>query len=256
MAKEYETNKDITNAKFYYNLAILLGDTKSLKKLEYLDNDAIRYLKKYHSNPINTDFIHIINYWFGINFKNYSILDNFDKEMSPTIIHDKWLNIWFAKNDQQIKVDEELKMFEEYYDKYKNYDPTYLYEYIALIILYDQVPRNIFRNTPKAYETDNIAFKHASFLVDYIKYLPFHICIFIVLSHCHQESIDVHGKCKNILNVVKQKHLSIYHNIFTTLNALFENHYERIKIFGRIPERNSILGRISSEKEIVYMKNL
>jgi uncharacterized protein (DUF924 family) len=147
-------------------------------------------------------------------------------------------------------------MFEEYYDKYKDYDPTYLYEYVALIILYDQIPRNIFRNTPKAYETDNIAFKYASLLTDYIKYLPFHICIFIVLSHCHQESIDVHNKCKNVLNSLKEKHMLVYHNIFPTLNALFENHFDRIKFFGRIPERNSILGRISSDKEIVYMKNM
>ncbi len=248
--KEYELNNDITNAKYYYNLAVLQGDSIGLKKLEYLDKDVIRYMKKYHSNPINTDFIHIINYWFGYKFNGYKIIYDFCNEISSTKIQEYWINLWFAKND------DELKMFEKYYDKYKSYDPTYLYEYIALIILYDQIPRNIFRNTPKAYETDNIAFKYASFLKDYIEFLPFHVCIFIILSYCHQESLDVHLTCKNMINIIKEKHISKYYNIFSTLYSLFENHYDRIKFFGRIPERNFILGRISTEKEIVYMKNL
>lgn len=32
------------------------------------------------------------------------------------------------------------------------------------------------------------------------------------------------------------------------------NHYERIKMFGRIPERNVYLGRKSTESEIAFIK--
>lgn len=41
-------------------------------------------------------------------------------------------------------------------------------------------------------------------------------------------------------------HLALIHN----------NHYERIKMFGRIPERNKYLGRINTEAENIYIKTV
>jgi len=57
----------------------------------------------------------------------------------------------FAKGETQQWIDKE-----KYHHHYKDYQPRYLYECIVMIVLYDQIPRNIFRNTRQAYETDHI----------------------------------------------------------------------------------------------------
>jgi uncharacterized protein (DUF924 family) len=251
---EYENNNNKEEAIYYYNLAVLFGESLGLKKLEYLTKDGIQYIKKYHNSELNLDFVNLLHYWFD--FKFTGKVNYFYQEMPNNAIHQKWLSTWFAKNSEQIKIDNDLKQFEEFYEKYKNYDPTYLYEYVAMIILYDQLPRNIYRNTPKAYETDHIAFKYANMLTNYIDYLPFHISIFVILSHCHQENPNVHMNCKELMNKLKLKYMSSNNVIINTLNNLFNNHYDRVSLFGRIPERNNILGRKSTDNEIAYMKSL
>lgn len=253
-ARKYEINKDIANAIYYYHLAVLQGNDLGLKKLEYLENDIIRYLEKYNNRQINLDFVQLLCYWF--NTKPNLIIRGFNKEFDSLSISSNWSHIWFAKNAEQTKIDENLKSFEELYDKYKNYDPTYLYEYVAMIILYDQIPRNIFRNTPKAYETDSIAFKYAKFLSNYMEYLPLHVNIFIILSFCHQESKDEHKRCVDLVQKIKDKYKRVNFEIVNTLYQIFQNHYDRIIMFGRIPERNNILNRQSTILEKVFMNNL
>ncbi len=252
IGQKKEINNQIDYAKFYYHLSVILGYDLGLKKLEYLENNVVKYLCKYHNKSFNEDFLHLIMYWFDIKVKN--ITTNFEKEMKPAHVSQCWINTWFAKNTNQIRVDNELKIFEEMYNKYKNYDPTYLYEYVALIILYDQIPRNIYRNTEKAYQTDSIAFKYAKFLSQFIDYLPLHVNIFVILSYCHQESVESHQECKLLIKKIVTKYSDF--EIIKSLESIFYNHYDRIMLFGRIPERNNILNRKSSEQENIYMNNL
>lgn len=253
-AHEYEIANNIPDAIYYYHLSVLQGNELGLKKLEYLENDPVRYLKKYHTDKINQDFINLICYWFDV--KPIDVIRSFNKDIEPTTILSNWTNIWFAKNAEQTKIDKELKIFEKLYDKYKDYDPTYLYEYVAMIILYDQIPRNIFRKTPKAYETDHIAFKHAKFLSNYIDYMPFHVNIFIILSFCHQELKETHIECSKLIQIIKDKYVKKYFQIVNILSQIYQNHYDRILLFGRIPERNIILNRPSTEEEKVFINNL
>ncbi len=254
IALNNEINKDIENAKYYYHLSVLFGNDLGLKKLEYLEKDVVRYLNKYNKRTVNEDFLKILIYWFDIKYK--TILNGFDKELSSTLVYANWTNIWFAKYNQQKRVDQELKFFEDMYNTYLNYDPTYLYEYVALIILYDQIPRNIFRNTAKAYETDHIAFKHAKFLSQFSDFLPLHVNIFITLSYCHQESLEDQKYYEHIIHKVCNKYQNSHYEIIKSLKNIFYNHFDRIKLFGRIPERNIFLNRQTSTQEKVYMDNL
>ncbi len=253
-AHNYEIANDKPNAIYYYHLSVLQGNDLALKKLEYLENDVIRYLQKYNNHELNIDFIELLSYWFGIS--PVVVIKNFDKPISSSSIYNNWTSIWFAKNAEQTQIDKDLRRFEPMYNKYKNYDPTYLYEYIGLIILYDQIPRNIYRNSPKAYETDSIAFTHASFLSSYIDYLPFHINIFIILAFSHQECLQSHKMCALFIEKIKEKFEKNYFEITNTLITLFQNHYDRIQLFGRIPERNKILNRQSTHQELVFMSSL
>ncbi len=248
-----ETNNP-EKALFYYELAKLFEYKLALKHLEYLDKpNKLKHLINYNNNTINEDFINILMYWYNIIIPKTSY---FYKDSNNINIVDSWINIWFAKNENQKKIDNELLNFEKYYDKYKNYEPVYLYEYVALIILYDQIPRNIFRNTYKAYATDNIALNYALYLIKYIDYLPFHICIPIIMSLIHTESLEVLKTAENIIKQLKEKYCVKYNDIFNSLNNIFINHFDRIKLFGRIPERNKFLNRNTSEEEKIYLKSL
>jgi uncharacterized protein (DUF924 family) len=44
--------------------------------------------------------------------------------------------------------------------------------------------------------------------------------------------------------------------IRNAMKKIIHNHSERILLFGRIPERNKILGRISTSEELTYLKAL
>lgn len=44
-----------------------------------------------------------------------------------------------------------------------------------------------------------------------------------------------------------------YNIVTSTLNNIFNNHNDRIMMFDRIPERNRILGRKSTDREITYL---
>ena len=39
-----------------------------------------------------------------------------------------------------------------------------------------------------------------------------------------------------------------------SLKQIARNHRDRVEAFGRIPERNKVLGRVSTEKELVFMR--
>ena len=88
----------------------------------------------------------------------------------------------------------------------------------------------------------------------FIKFIPFHLCIPIIMSHVHCESLDILNNTKEAINDIKKKYHN--YNIFPSFDGIFQNHYDRISLFGRIPERNKFLNRVSTEKEVVYLENL
>ena len=117
---------------------------------------------------------------------------------------------------------------------------------LAEIIILDQFFRNIFRDTPKAFAYDSMALtlaqtainKHSDSQLDNDEksflYMPF--------MHC--ESKLMH------LQAIKLFSQSGLEN-----NLDFEHkHKEIIDRFGRYPHRNEILGRISTAKEIEFLK--
>jgi len=106
---------------------------------------------------------------------------------------------------------------------------------LALIILLDQVPRNIFRNTPQAYMTDNKALSIAKIIVNkgWDKEMPGTFRRYVYSPFNHSE------------NLVDQE-MSV--RLFTDLGDsqhLFwaKSFYDTIKKHGRFPHRDSILGR-------------
>lgn len=176
-------------------------------------------------------------------------------------LEDVWTNLWFAKNEQQKLIDKKYQIFAQMYESNKETKPKNVFEKLALIILYDQIPRNIFRGSDKAYATDHIAFHFAQSIVeeekeDLVDNYPLHFIITILMSYCHQESKEHQEFARKTIEKIQKKYPSSFLRVVAHLKQIQINHQDRINLFGRIPERNRYLGRESTEKELVYLKNV
>ena len=117
---------------------------------------------------------------------------------------------------------------------------------LALIILLDQLPRNLFRRSARAYATDNKArfFAHHALDQKYDKNVsPWHK-VFFYLPFEHSENI-------------KDQNLSV--QLFSSLNINSATeaaigHREVIDKFGRFPYRNEALGRTDTSEEKEFLK--
>lgn len=121
---------------------------------------------------------------------------------------------------------------------------------LALVILLDQVPRNIFRDTPRAYESDGKAREIASAAIARgldRNLLPVER-MFLYLPFEHSERIEDQERALEL---------------FATLEAFPETkdimktvrrHYEIVARFGRFPHRNAVLGRATTPEEATFLQ--
>jgi uncharacterized protein (DUF924 family) len=179
-------------------------------------------------------------------------------DLDESTVRDAWLSRWFAKGKQQSQVDQEMRShFEFMLDTFVNYEPATLWETMALIILYDQISRNIYRGTPKAYSFDHISRKLALNVAEkHPKCLAFHLECTILIALCHSENMGDQNLLKTRLLHIEPLYAKKYELLFKALHSIQRNHEERICLFGRFPERNTFLGRTSTYCELAYLNAL
>ena len=114
------------------------------------------------------------------------------KEIAPTRLRDLWTGVWFAKGERQTVVDTQLKRFRSLLDCEWGRQGYYAWQELGLLVLYDQVPRNIFRGSPEAYIYDSSALKLAKKLLLSEEFVPLHGKVAIVICHLHSENIADH----------------------------------------------------------------
>lgn len=117
---------------------------------------------------------------------------------------------------------------------------------LALCILFDQVPRNVFRGTPQAFETDAAARAIAFAALDrsFDRDLAPEHRLFFYLPLMHHEDVASQRRCLSL--VVERVGMP------EAVGAA-RRHLEIIERFGRFPHRNAILGRKSTPEEIVFL---
>ena len=121
---------------------------------------------------------------------------------------------------------------------------------LALIITFDQFPRNMFRDTPRAYETDAKSLNIAALSIERgfdqvftslkrrFFYLPFE----------HSEHIDDQYRSVELFETLKQDDpMAVEYAV---------RHMRVIEQFGRFPHRNKILGRESTPAEETFLKTV
>lgn len=121
---------------------------------------------------------------------------------------------------------------------------------LALIVTLDQLPRNMFRATPRSFEADAMALGYARLAVGrgYDRGYPQLIRIFFYLPFEHSEALADQRRCMELIEALPD-----FPNKSRNVGYA-RRHLEIIERFGRFPHRNEILGRASTREEIEFLK--
>ena len=116
---------------------------------------------------------------------------------------------------------------------------------LARIILLDQLPRNLFRGTPRAFATDAAALAAAEAALGhgFDRAYPTAARPFFYLPFMHAEDLAAQDRSLDLFRILGER--ENYHY------ALL--HHDPVRRFGRFPHRNAILGRPSSPEEDAYL---
>ena len=171
------------------------------------------------------------------------ILDFWFKEISP--------NMWWKKD---LAFDKEImQRFGEAHEaavsnslrSTTGWQPS-AHSYLAEIIILDQFSRNIYRDTPKAFSCDNQALLLSKEAIKkgFDQTLSAVERSFLYMPFMHSESLNEHETA-----------VTLYEKNGIQNNLDFEiQHKKIIEEFGRYPHRNSILGRKSTDEELVFLQ--
>ena len=121
---------------------------------------------------------------------------------------------------------------------------------LALILLFDQFPRNMFRGTPRAFATDSNALATARHAIahGFDAVLPTVERSFVYLPFQHSEQLD-----DQLESIRLNRALADDDPDMAGYVRYAEQHMEVIRRFGRFPARNAILGRSSSPEELEFL---
>jgi uncharacterized protein (DUF924 family) len=120
---------------------------------------------------------------------------------------------------------------------------------LAHVMLLDQVPRNIFRSTPRAFASDHLALAATNRALDrgFDQAVPaaWRVFFYLPLEHSEvladqQRGLDLLLALPSVPGRNSEGHMS-------------RLHLEIIERFGRFPHRNAILGRASTAEELTFL---
>jgi uncharacterized protein (DUF924 family) len=163
----------------------------------------------------------VLKFWFGLEPRQWW---NGGAELDHRI-KQNFLKLWVEK--RQLPVDEFLT------------DPLTA---LAAVILFDQLPRNMFRWQADAYATDHLALAIAKQATD--RKLDQELALeerkFLYMPFQHSENLDDQNRAVLLFTEIGDDEQIKYAN----------HHRAIIERFGRFPHRNAILGRAPRPDEL------
>ena len=116
---------------------------------------------------------------------------------------------------------------------------------LALVILLDQFPRNMFRGDPRAYATDALAcdVARSALARGADRRLDPDLRPFVYMPFMHSENIDDQDLCVALFRASADASNLEYAEI----------HADIIRRFGRFPHRNAVLGRKTTPVEQAFL---
>lgn len=187
----------------------------------------------------------ILDFWFG----PIKTADDFPQDK---------IILWFGKKDD---VDKDMRNKYEYLvqaaanhelDSWTRTPRGRL----ALILLLDQFPRNIYRDTPQAFAYDQQALKLAFEGIDKnedAQLLPIERA-FLYFPLMHSEDPKIQKISIEKYHALAQSVPTALYSNYRSYERFALRHFDVINSFGRFPHRNKILGRDSTPEEIDFLK--
>ena len=165
---------------------------------------------------------------------------------------------WFGKDE---RVDKEIrdnfkedveKAFQGEYDFWKKKPYTSL----ALILLLDQFPRNIYRGTARAFAYDEKALAASLYGLDLRldRRLPLLGRLFYYLPLEHSEDPECQERSVKLFHALVHEAPEEMIDSFQEVYGYALRHKEIIQRFSRFPHRNGILGRQPTPDEVEFLK--
>lgn len=189
----------------------------------------------------------ILDFWFG---------DLKDGEVPPRELS----RMWWAKNpdiDEYIRKNFENDLLDAVNGKLGNWESTPLGT-LALVILLDQFPRNMYRDTPRAFSQDIPALRIAEKGIEkgFDRELHPVMRVFFYMPFMHSESRDMQERSTALFGALENDFSSPRElaEMLSDNMEYAERHRTIIERFGRFPHRNRILGRESTTEEAEFLK--
>lgn len=165
--------------------------------------------------------------------------------------------LWFGKRDSQ-----DLEALERFGDWVEQALAGGLTEWaqrpegwLALVLLLDQLPRMIFRDSPKSFSGDPRAqaLVAQGIAADFDRQLaPIQrVFIYLVFEHCENLAVQNEAVSRYIDLLAQQPEGD--RKLFTDYLSYAEKHQRVIARFGRFPHRNAVLGRESTAEELAFL---
>jgi uncharacterized protein (DUF924 family) len=123
---------------------------------------------------------------------------------------------------------------------------------LALVVLLDQMTRNIYRGTPKAFAGDARALQVAKTL-DTTTGFTIKEKVFAYLPYEHSESVTDQKASTALFRALAARYPT--NELAQVAAAYAKKHAYVIRRFGRFPHRNAILGRVPTAEETRFVQN-
>lgn len=186
----------------------------------------------------------VLDFWFA------------DAQLSPdaTAVRNEF---WFSANPE---IDQQIWQFfgdvvnDAAAGLYDNWTDT-AYGRLAMIILLDQFPRNIFRGTSEVYRHDELALACAGqgVTLGQLAGLTVPEQVFFLMPYQHAEDISVQRAGVKLMQSMVDGAPDEWREIATGYNDFAVAHHDIVAEYGRFPHRNSLLGRSSTEDEVSFL---
>ncbi|MEJ7632474.1 MAG: DUF924 family protein [Rubrobacteraceae bacterium] len=178
----------------------------------------------------------ILDFWFG-------------REDEPG--YGEFRNVWFQKDED---FDREVQTrFREDHERAANGDLDEWREEarsaLALVILLDQFPRNIFRGDAQTHATDAKAQEVSEHAIERAldRELPAFQRMFLYMPFMHSESIEAQRRSVELFQRLRDEPGG------PDVVSYAIGHRDIVERFGRFPHRNDILGRQTTPEEAEFL---
>jgi len=127
---------------------------------------------------------------------------------------------------------------------------------LALILLFDQFPRNMYRDTPRAFSFDHFAreLALAGIACGADQQLRPIERVFCYLPLEHAESLELQERCVALYTALAADVPEADQPVFAGYVNFAQRHHDIISRYGRFPHRNRILGRTSTQEETAFLQ--